>query len=303
MLAEYTKSDSVFLTSWYANGTIRTPRAFQGLYSIRNDSVLFYDDIKCGPQDTGIYTFRYDSLCARDRVIFTLVNDPCGGRIMWFNSFGNSQYPCSEWIDPMTNTCWVVFNQFTQEYVVKEFTSNNEVYETEYDHTGTITKPRHQNGWYYNNNYDTIIFVDAAGTTCGADSGIYVVGVTCINLQFTLISDPCPSRISNIIGSYNRLICDTVDIGLKEEATGSKYQFYPNPAVNNIIVEPAEGTFNKNAQIVLFDLMGNELLTRAPRQFDNSCRIDIKDFSSGVYILIVYENNLRILSQRITIQK
>lgn len=70
---------------------------------------------------------------------------------------------------------------------------------------------------------------------------------------------------------------------------GLSVEIYPNPFHNQIQVNFNELFQNKEARIVIYDILGKEVLNKDNLKEEN--RVYLDSFSAGVYIVKIYVNN------------
>lgn len=80
-----------------------------------------------------------------------------------------------------------------------------------------------------------------------------------------------------------------IPVVLTETMEGCQVRIYPNPTGGEFTLE-IEGTYNISAsKLRLFNLSGSELQTW--ENLHQSNRIDIRKFTSGTYLLVLYLHN------------
>ena len=81
--------------------------------------------------------------------------------------------------------------------------------------------------------------------------------------------------------------------------TKSEYLFYPNPVVNNLVIESKNG-FSQNAVIQLFDNTGRLIINKKVQGLSHI--LETGDLSSGIYPIKVSNNNEKPIITQITKQ-
>ncbi|MFI5141245.1 MAG: T9SS type A sorting domain-containing protein [Bacteroidia bacterium] len=119
---------------------------------------------------------------------------------------------------------------------------------------------------------------------------------------FAVLADPCynPTLLcysDSLIGTYQvdtAKACNYQLItSIKQIANNNTLKIYPNPAKDLLNIEVE--MLNENAEIKIFDVLGNEVLNTKQKQ------IDVSNLQNGVYFVQV-KTNKSILIQKIVVQ-
>ncbi len=99
----------------------------------------------------------------------------------------------------------------------------------------------------------------------------------------------------------NNLYIDNINvtasnIGLSENPAGSAIEFYPNPASNRVTIN-FNSTLNKDADIVITDINGKQLLKSVARKGATTHTIGNLNLPSGVYMVAFNFENQRVLKK------
>ena len=107
----------------------------------------------------------------------------------------------------------------------------------------------------------------------------------------------------NGLGSgHVRVFTIQSNIGVSERHIGS-FRVFPNPARETITITHPNAQFNQNTNVILYDVLGNELLSQVPGRVGNVYELDVSRFSAGVYILKVFQNNDTLVTERVVINR
>ncbi len=116
------------------------------------------------------------------------------------------------------------------------------------------------------------------------------------NNQTTQTADSlCPGYYCVLITDKNSCTLDTcisVEVGVSEISNTNIYRIYPNPTSRYIIFE-SSNTVNESCIFMLYDVMGNIILSEGLEKEINAIQIDLGQFSNGFYYYkILSENNV-----------
>lgn len=131
----------------------------------------------------------------------------------------------------------------------------------------------------YTDNTPSFSIFDITSSLC-PDTGFYTYSITGTNLQFTLVSDVCPSRPNTLVG-YNWTQINTAVESLTENDVDVK-QF-----LNNNVLVRIKG-YSPNTQIKVFDIKGREVFSEKFNAGESLLNLDF--LSGGIYFLKIYYN-------------
>jgi hypothetical protein len=290
---EYLDGDSSFATGFYPSGVIWSPRHYAGQYFVSGDTVYAVQDTNmfCGP-DTGVYIYQVDTTNWRDTMIIALVDDNCQGRIDIL--LGYRQMPCYAHFHPLRNTCWIATSHSGGEDYRLEFEKGDSVFVTGYDSLGSISTPRHHDGWYYNN-VDTVRFVSSI---CGGSSnpGVYTFEYIDGNILFNVVDDSCSYRVNMLTNSHSYWDCKTTSVGI-EQQMATAIEAYPNPTSNSLNIKFK--TRYAQTSIELYSLEG--ILVLEHIAVEDPVNLDLSNLSEGLYFLILREDG-RIIGHKLVVK-
>ncbi|GAB1308883.1 hypothetical protein KH5_15660 [Urechidicola sp. KH5] len=80
-------------------------------------------------------------------------------------------------------------------------------------------------------------------------------------------------------------------LGLRENSIDNTFKIYPNPAKNSISVSTYSNI--SNAQIELFDMMGNQVAKQQLNFSNNKTTMSVSNISRGIYIAVVSSKDVK----------
>ena len=115
-----------------------------------------------------------------------------------------------------------------------------------------------------------------------SDSAIYQYLVRAVNLQST----PSGSYYNLSIGRYDTAYNSKAFVAIDEINVFNQLKIYPNPAINQIIIENGDIPLN---QITFYDILGKEVKSLSLHNSKNS--LNISDLNKGLYIIVIKSDN------------
>ncbi|MBI5541057.1 MAG: T9SS type A sorting domain-containing protein [Bacteroidia bacterium] len=104
-----------------------------------------------------------------------------------------------------------------------------------------------------------------------------------------------------LIGSILRPMLLNVDSLWSVNTTelSSLFDIFPNPCINDIFISISGIQNDKQSSVCIYNILGKKIRTMANinKQSNEIIKIDVSDFSSGIY-LIEYKNNNKIFSKK-----
>lgn len=94
-----------------------------------------------------------------------------------------------------------------------------------------------------------------------------------------------PSSKADVVVAENYFNTPSLDIT-------NEIQIYPNPAVENLIIEIKNSTLD-NVTIEIHSIIGNEIVVEIEEIGNDKYRIPIKDFATGYYFVVVKDEVAR----------
>jgi len=140
-----------------------------------------------------------------------------------------------------------------------------------------------------------IVYTSAVGESTYHYIGHLVEGVGSIGLCFGLIGETvaqllggymsyfnCYLRSGNLIYGSPASPCFSVGIDV---LISVQISVQPNPTKDQITIQLAEGSFPNETSLALYDLNGRQLLNTTLTPGNNTHILDLRNFSSGMYVL------------------
>ena len=158
---------------------------------------------------------------------------------------------------------------------------------------GAIIFARHF-AFYYYSSHDTVWMFETDPThDCSTDTGIYrfeqYSTPTRDTMEITRLIDHCNGR-DLWFNNWSFIPCS---IGLEEENEYQTIRMYPNPSNMNFTIENLENQFEKNTQIVFYDLVGNKIIHQDLPKGSMRYTLDLHHLRDGVYFVqVIHENNI-----------
>jgi hypothetical protein len=119
----------------------------------------------------------------------------------------------------------------------------------------------------------------------------------------SILSIPC-----TVTDGLGRILHDTLTvnvgyliIGTETVALENKIRIYPNPANDELTVEYLLLSAQKNCSIVLYDLKGNLVKSKAVKDNIGVVQFDTSDLPSGTYFISVCESRSKQYNKRVNI--
>lgn len=178
----------------------------------------------------------------------------------------------------LPNTTWSVYTSGSALIGYFNFDTDTISYSTNFTtYTNSAT---------YLENSGNITIVDLPGKLCPVtDTGKYTFVIQNDTLKFTLVSDPCLSRV-NTVTTYYWVRLKT---GMQHLFSSTPIQVFPNPATEEISI--VSGNNDKGASYLISDLQGKQLLIG--KLAGETTTVDIKQLATGLYFLQIGEENKR----------
>lgn len=177
---------------------------------------------------------------------------------------------------PLKNSTWTIYDNTSAFFYYFHFGTDTIFYSGNGDVWGALAKYQ-----VNNNNY---AMIDLLGKPCPNDTGKYTFSIQNDTLNFTLISDDCPTR-PNTFASYHWVRILT---GIQELSSASPVKMFPNPT-SGLLTIPIDGEKN----IVISNSVG---LTIKTIKTDNRT-ISFDDLPTGVYMVTVFNDKNKLLAK------
>jgi hypothetical protein len=100
-------------------------------------------------------------------------------------------------------------------------------------------------------------------------------------------------------GNYEWIARWASPVGIQENHNSAELAVYPNPFNTKATIE-IKGTGNKNYELQLFNILGDEVFKSEMR--DGKAEIAREDLSPGVYVIKIISNHEIITAKKIVIQ-
>ena len=151
-------------------------------------------------------------------------------------------------------------------------------------------------------NFDTLFSSLTYGNQWYGDNGI-LTGET-NNFYIPVVNGNYYVIVTNICGSdtSNTILFESVGINDFTNKNNDKVSVYPNPANSQLNIEYNNSTFI-NARFELFNLFGGKVKNINLPDLKNKITIDVKDLQQGLYLFVIYQNDLLFDCGKIVIQK
>jgi len=97
-----------------------------------------------------------------------------------------------------------------------------------------------------------------------------------------------------------KLVCDPTSI--VSNAVSTKMRAYPNPASENVTIEYAYAGQSSNVKLVIKNLVGNTLFTKALDANGSKVKVDVSEYSAGIYFYSIEADGRPLVTKKLLVK-